>query len=154
MVDERVDAFARVKHLLVGGDIISVPHARKVLAANPGVTLINGYGPTETTTFASCGIMTAPEDVGYTVTIGRPISNTTLYVLDARLSPIPVGVPGDLYIGGDGNARGYLNQPGPHRPTFVPDPFAAPGARMYRTGDLARYRADGTLEFLGRTDAR
>lgn len=152
MVDERVNAFARVKHLLVGGDIISVPHARKVLEANPGVTLINGYGPTETTTFASCGIMTAPEDVGYTVTIGRPISNTKLYVLDGRFNPVPVGVPGDLFIAGDGNARGYLNLPGLTAASFVPDPFGAPGDRMYRTGDLARYMADGTLEFLGRKD--
>lgn len=152
MVDERVSAFAGVKHLLVGGDIISVPHARKLLVANPGVTLINGYGPTETTTFASCGIMTAPTDVGYTVTIGRPISNTTLYVLDGRLNPVPVGVPGDLYIAGDGNARGYLNLPGLTADTFRPNPYGAPGDRMYRTGDLARYLADGTLEFLGRRD--
>jgi amino acid adenylation domain-containing protein len=152
MVDERVAAFANVKHLLVGGDIISVPHARRLLEANPGVTLINGYGPTETTTFASCGIMSRPEHVGYTVTIGRPISNTTLYVLDSRMTPQPVGVPGDLFIAGDGNARGYLNLPGLTAEAFVPNPFGTPGARMYRTGDLARYRCDGTLEFLGRRD--
>ena len=152
MVDEQVSAFARVKHLLVGGDIISVPHARKLLEANPGVTLINGYGPTETTTFASCGVMTAPGQVGYTVTIGRPISNTTLYVLDSRFNPSPVGVAGDLFIAGDGNARGYLNLPGLTAASFVPNPFGAPGDRMYRTGDLARYLADGTLEFLGRKD--
>jgi aspartate racemase len=152
MVDERVEAFAGVKQLLVGGDIISVPHAKKLLAANAGVTLINGYGPTETTTFASCGIMRTPEEVGYTVTIGRPISNTTLYVLDDRLEPQPIGVPGDLFIAGDGNARGYLNLPGLTAETFVPDPFGAPGSRMYRTGDLSRYLADGTIEFLGRRD--
>ncbi len=152
MVDERVEAFAHVKHLLVGGDIISVPHARRLLAANPGVTLINGYGPTETTTFASCGIMARPEDVGYTVTIGRPISNTTLYVLDRYFEPTPTGVPGDLYIAGDGNARGYLNLPSLTAATFIPNPYGAPGDRMYRTGDLARYLADGTLEFLGRKD--
>lgn len=152
MVDERVEAFACVKHLLVGGDIISVPHARRLLAANPGVTLINGYGPTETTTFASCGIMARPDDVGYTVTIGRPISNTTLHVLDRHFEPTPTGVPGDLYIAGDGNGRGYLNLPGLTAATFIPNPYGAPGDRMYRTGDLARYLADGTLEFLGRKD--
>jgi amino acid adenylation domain-containing protein len=152
MVDERVSAFARVRQLLVGGDIISVPHARKLLAVNPGVALINGYGPTETTTFASCGVMTAPGDVGHTVTIGRPISNTVLYVLDDRLNPVPVGVSGDLYIGGDGNARGYLNLPALTAESFRPCPFGAPGSRMYRTGDLARYLPDGTLEFQGRKD--
>lgn len=152
MVDERVTTFAKVKYLSVGGDIISVPHARRLLDANPGITLINGYGPTETTVFASCGIMTRPEQVGYTVSIGRPISNTTLYVLDGRYEPTPPGVPGDLYIAGDGNARGYLNQPGLTAQSFIPNPFGAPGDRMYRTGDLARYLADGTLEFLGRKD--
>jgi aspartate racemase len=151
MVDERVQAFAGVRHLLVGGDAISVPHARKVLAAHAGLVLINGYGPTETTTFASCGILARPEEVGYTVNIGPPISNTTTYILDPHLNPVPVGVPGDLYIGGDGNARGYLNQPGLTAAAFVPNPFAS-GERIYRTGDLARHLPDGNDEFLGRRD--
>ena len=152
MVDEQVTVFAKVRQLAVGGDIISVPHAKKMLEANPQLTLINGYGPTETTVFASCGIMTRPEHVGYTVSIGRPISNTTLYVLDSRFEPTPPGVPGDLFIAGDGNARGYLNLPGLTAASFIPNPFGAPGDRMYRTGDLGRYLADGTLEFLGRKD--
>lgn len=153
MVDERVAAFATVKHLLVGGDIISVPHAKKVLATHPGLTLINGYGPTETTTFASCGMLRKPADVGYTVTIGPPMSNTTLYILDSEMEPAPIGVPGDLYIGGDGNARGYLALPALTAETFIPNPHArTPGERIYRTGDLARWAPDGTIEFLGRRD--
>jgi amino acid adenylation domain-containing protein len=153
MVDERVEAFRGVQHLLVGGDIISVPHARKVLAAHPGLTLINGYGPTETTTFASCGLVRTPEEVGYTVTIGPPISNTTAYILDREMEPVPVGVPGDLYLGGDGNARGYLQLPALTAETFIPNPHATtPGERIYKTGDLARWMPDGTIEFLGRRD--
>ena len=153
MVDERVEAFHGVRHLLVGGDIISVPHARCVLAAHPGLTLINGYGPTETTTFASCGLLHRPEDVGYTVTIGPPISNTTLLILDREMQPAPIGVPGDLYIGGDGNARGYLLLPGLTAECFIPHPFpVTPGERVYKTGDLARWMPDGTVEFLGRRD--
>ncbi|MDE3155803.1 MAG: amino acid adenylation domain-containing protein [Acidobacteriota bacterium] len=154
MVDERVEVFAGVRHLLVGGDAISVPHARKLLAANPGVTLINGYGPTETTTFAACGILTRPDQVGHSVTIGTPIANTTTCILDDRMNPVPIGVPGDLYIGGDGNARGYLNLPALTAASFVPDPFGRPGGRLYRTGDLARHLADGTMEFLGRRDSQ
>ncbi len=153
MVDERVEAFATVRHLLVGGDIISPPHARRVLAAHAELTLINGYGPTETTTFAACGMLRSPEDVGHSVTIGPPMSNTTLYILDAKLEPVPVGVPGDLYIGGDGNARGYLGRPDLTAEAFVPHPHPrTPGERLYRTGDLARWAEDGTAEFLGRRD--
>ncbi len=153
MVDERVDAFRGVRHLLVGGDALSAPQVRAVLAAHPGLTVINGYGPTETTTFASCGLLRAPDEVGANVTIGPPISNTTLYILDERLQPVPVGVPGDLYIGGDGNARGYLAAPDLTADSFVPNPHASiPGDRLYRTGDLARWRPDGTAEFLGRRD--
>ncbi len=153
MVDERVEAFRGVRHLLVGGDIISVPHAKKVLATHPGLTLINGYGPTETTTFASCGIVRKPGEVGYTVTIGPPISNTTVYILDREMQPAPIGVPGDLYLGGDGNARGYLCLPDLTAESFLPSPHAeSPGERIYKTGDLARWMPDGTVEFLGRRD--
>ena len=152
MVDERPEAFAGVRHLLVGGDALSPLHVRRILAAHPGLTVINGYGPTETTTFASCGLLRRPEEVGANVTIGPPMSNTTLYILDAEFQPVPVGVPGDLYIGGDGNARGYLGMPDLTAECFVPNPHAAPGERIYRTGDLARWRPDGTAEFLGRRD--
>lgn len=153
MVDERLPAFASVRHLLVGGDVISVPHTRRLLEAHDQITLINGYGPTETTTFASCGMLRQPADLGHSVTIGPPMSNTTLYILNRDLEPVPVGIPGDLYIGGDGNARGYLDRPDLTAANFVPHPFPqTPGERLYRTGDLARWRNDGTAEFIGRRD--
>ena len=153
MVDERLPAFASVRHLLVGGDIISVPHSRRLLETHDQITLINGYGPTETTTFASCGMLRTPADLGHSVTIGPPMSNTTLYILNRDLEPVPVGIPGDLYIGGDGNARGYLDRPDLTAESFVPHPFPrTSGERLYRTGDLARWAPDGTAEFIGRRD--
>ena len=106
--------------------------------------LINGYGPTENTTFTCCHVMRADTRIEHTVPIGRPISNTRVYILDAHLQPVPLGVYGELYIGGDGLAREYLHQPELTREKFVPDPFGTePGARLYRTGDLVRYLADG-----------
>ncbi|HEY0601977.1 MAG TPA: condensation domain-containing protein, partial [Herpetosiphonaceae bacterium] len=123
--------------------------------------LINGYGPTESTTFASWyEVETLPEDTT-TVPIGRPIANTTLYVLDAQMQPVPIGAPGELYIGGDGLARGYFRRPSLTAEKFVPNPFSGenslepgtqPGARLYRTGDLVRALPDGTIVFLGRID--
>jgi amino acid adenylation domain-containing protein len=115
----------------------------------PGRRFFNLYGPTETTIWAT---MAALHD-GETPSIGRPIANTRVYVVDERLQPVPVGAPGELCIGGLGLARGYHARPALTAERFVPNPFAdAPGARLYRTGDLVRYRADGTIEFLGRID--
>ncbi|MFP2934741.1 amino acid adenylation domain-containing protein, partial [Pyxidicoccus sp. 3LG] len=115
-----------------------------------GRVLLNAYGPTETTVCAS--VTPGPVDPDR-LTIGRPFANTRLYVLDARLSPLPVGVPGELYIGGTGVARGYLGRPELTAERFVPDAFSTePGARLYRTGDRARWLPDGELEYLGRLD--
>src|SRR3972149_963228 len=112
-----------------------------------------GYGPTENTTFTCCYAMSDERQVGDSVPIGHPIANTQVYVLDERLQPTPIGVPGELCAGGDGLARGYLNRPDLTAERFIPDPFSAePGARLYRTGDLVRWQADGNLEFLGRMD--
>ncbi|HVG59538.1 MAG TPA: amino acid adenylation domain-containing protein [Hyalangium sp.] len=119
----------------------------------PQVRLINEYGPTETV--VGCCIYEVPRDFAgaSSVPIGRPIAGTELYVLDERMEPVPLGVPGELYIGGAGLARGYQNRPELTAERFVPHPFSQePGARLYRTGDLARYLADGNLEFLGRID--
>jgi amino acid adenylation domain-containing protein len=153
VVEQDLDSLGPVRQLLAGGDVLSVPHVKSVLRGRPGCRLINGYGPTESTTFACCFDVTAHGDVGLSVPIGRPIANTRAYVLDRARELVPIGVPGELYLGGDGLARGYLNRPDLTAERFVPDPFSdRPDARLYRTGDLVRYRPDGNLEFLGRLD--
>ncbi|MDB4948385.1 MAG: pcbAB [Gemmatimonadetes bacterium] len=153
VVDQDVGAFAPLRQLLSGGDVVSAPHARRVLDAFPGLRLINGYGPTENTTFSTCRTVTRDDLERVSIPIGVPVASSTAYVLDERMRPVPACVPGELYVGGDGVARGYLNQPALTAGRYVPDPFAAtPGARLYRTGDRARRRADGALEFLGRID--
>jgi amino acid adenylation domain-containing protein len=155
MVESRVEALRGLTQLLAGGDVLSGPHVRRALAALPGCTVIDGYGPTENTTFTTCHAMRDPAAVGETVPIGRPVANTTVHLLDGNLRPVPVGVPGELYTGGDGLARGYRGRPDLTAERFVPNPFslsAGGGERLYRTGDLARWRPDGVLEFLGRRD--
>ena len=115
--------------------------------------LINAYGATESSDDVATHRLTAPPTSIATVPIGRAIANTRLYVLDAHLQPVPIGVAGELYVGGIGVGRGYLNDPEQTRRSFLRDPFSKRrGARLYRTGDLARWRADGTLECLGRVD--
>jgi amino acid adenylation domain-containing protein len=156
MMDERPASLAEVRQLLAGGDVLSSAHVRRVLEELPGCTLINGYGPTENTTFTCCRPQHGPQEAGTSVPIGRPIANTRVYLLDRGLQPVPVGVPGELFAGGDGLARGYLGRPALTAERFVPDPFGAeagePGGRLYRTGDLARRRLDGDIEFLRRID--
>jgi amino acid adenylation domain-containing protein/non-ribosomal peptide synthase protein (TIGR01720 family)/FkbM family methyltransferase len=151
-VDERVEMFAGVRQLLAGGDVLSPRHVSKVRRAHPGLRLINGYGPTESTTFAACHTVRDGDEAA-PIPLGGPIGGTRAHVVDAALRPVPAGVPGELLLGGDGAARGYLNRPALTAERFVPDGFSdIPGARLYRTGDRVRLRGDGTLEFMGRTD--
>jgi amino acid adenylation domain-containing protein len=136
-------------HLIFGGEALSQELVTRTLAALPHLQIWNIYGPTEATANASAARI-APGDE---VTIGRPIANAQIYILNASLHPVSIGVQGELHIGGAGVARGYLNRPELNAEKFIPDPFSAvPGARMYKTGDLARYRTDGNIEFLGRAD--
>jgi amino acid adenylation domain-containing protein len=150
MVDHRIDDLRGIKQLLAGGDVLSVPHVKKVLEQLPHCELINGYGPTENTTFTCCYSVPRHWN-GRSVPIGKPISNTQVYVLDKNLEPVPIGVPGELHIGGDGLARGYLNRPELNTEKFISSPFH-PNERLYKTGDKVRWLADGTIEFFGRID--
>jgi acyl-coenzyme A synthetase/AMP-(fatty) acid ligase len=138
-------ALGRLEAMLVGGEALSTDLARGLRGALGRGTLIDVYGPTETTIWSTTWKVTGDE-----ISIGRPLANTTLYVLDARREPVPIGVPGELYIGGAGVARGYLRRPELTGERFVPSPFGE--GRLYRTGDLVRYRGDGNVEFLGRLD--
>jgi aspartate racemase len=153
MVENHLDDLLGVRQLLAGGDVLSVPHVQKVVRELPDCRLINGYGPTESTTFACCYPVYDLSKVNSSVPIGFPISNTTVYILDQHMNPTPIGVPGELYIGGDGLARGYLDRPELTRERFVANPFSSKsGDRLYRTGDLVRYKSSGEIEFLGRID--
>jgi len=154
MVDGRLEGLRPLRQLLAGGDVVSAEHARKTLEALPGLTLIDGYGPTECATFVCCHRMTDPSQIGTIVPIGRPIANDRAYVLDSQLRPVPAGVWGDLYAGGAGVSRGYLERPDLTAERFVPDPFGAAGTRLYNTGDWVRWSAAGVLEFQGRADAQ
>jgi len=140
--------------VLIGGEPAQRHTYLKWRQVAPGVRLVNGYGPTEACIVAT--VWEAPSsgelDATPSLPIGRPIANASAYVLDKRLRPMPVGVAGELYLGGKGLARGYLNRPELTRRKFLPNPFRNDGSRIYKTGDRARFKPDGTLEFLGRTD--
>nr|WP_256560316.1 non-ribosomal peptide synthase/polyketide synthase [Myxococcus dinghuensis] len=152
LVEHRPDVLRRLREVHVGGDVLSATHARRMLSAMR-VSLTNGYGPTECSVVATAFPLTKLEHVGESVPIGRPIANTQVYVLDADLHPVPIGVPGELFLGGEGLARGYVSRPALTAERFIPHPFATtPGERLYRTGDLVRWRSDGVLEFIGRAD--
>jgi amino acid adenylation domain-containing protein len=153
MVEQRVEDLKPLRQLVAGGDALSPAHVRKALENLPGCRLINGYGPTEGTTFTCCHTISVEDAEGSSIPIGRPIANTQVYLLDSENQLVPSGEVGELCIGGDGLARGYLNQPELTAAKFVRHPFRdEPEARIYKTGDLARYRPDGTIEFLGRSD--
>jgi amino acid adenylation domain-containing protein len=153
VVDEAPEALQGLRQLLIGGEQLSTGHVVRAQEKLKGTKIINGYGPTECTTFTCCHEI--PEGISRetVLPIGKPINNTRAYILDSRMQPVPVGIQGELYIGGDGLARGYLNRPELTAEKFIRDPFnAEPGGRLYRTGDLVRYRTDGNIEFLGRMD--
>jgi amino acid adenylation domain-containing protein len=154
LMDEKPEVLRGIRQLLVGGEALSAAHIRLALTRLPEVAIVNGYGPTETTTLACCyRVPRAISESAVAIPIGPPIGNTEVYVLDRRLQPVPVGVTGELYIGGAGLARGYLNRPELTRERFIEHPFSTtPGARLYKTGDLVRWLPDGNLDFLGRID--
>ncbi|WP_244211017.1 non-ribosomal peptide synthase/polyketide synthase [Amycolatopsis kentuckyensis] len=151
LAQDAPDALRGLREVWTGGDVVPPAVVRAVQAACPGLVVVDGYGPTETTTFATAFRMTG-EAVPEPVPIGRPLDGMRAYVLDAELRPLPAGAPGELCLAGAGLARGYLGRPGLTAERFVPDPFGAPGERMYRTGDVVRRGPDGELVFLGRSD--
>jgi amino acid adenylation domain-containing protein len=152
IIEDDPEALGTVRHVLTGGEALSVPHIRRALHALPNTQLTNAYGPTENTTFTTT--YPIPREIpalATSIPIGRPIGNTQTYVLDRHMQPVPIGVSGELFVGGDGLARGYLNRTELTHEKFVANPFS-PGSRLYRTGDLVRYLPNGTLDFQGRTD--
>jgi amino acid adenylation domain-containing protein len=152
-VMEIPEMFATVNHLLVGGDAVDPKWARKVLACGAPERLLNGYGPTESTTFACWHLIAEVAENATTIPIGRPLGNTKAYILDKSMELVAIGVSGELYIGGDGLAREYLNHPELTADKFIPNPFGElPGQRLYRTGDRTRHSPDGNIEFFGRLD--
>lgn len=152
MVDERLDDLKPLRQLLAGGDVLSVTHVKRALE-NLQCDLINGYGPTENTTFTCTYKIPRDADPGKSIPIGRPIAKTKVIILTEDLRPVADGETGELYIGGDGLARGYLNDPAMTAERFIPNPFpSVASSRLYRSGDLARVRPDGNIEFLGRAD--
>ncbi len=158
MVTEHLEMLRPLRQLLAGGDVLSLAHTRRVCEELPHIRLINGYGPTENTTFTCCHTITLDSLALGTVPIGKPIANTRVYLLDANRKTVPPGVTGELYAAGDGLALGYLKAPELSAEKFIEHRLETGRTeRLYRTGDLARFRsskADGTIEFLGRGDTQ
>ena len=153
LVSEVPDLFRSVRSVLVGGSACNPLSMRTVLERGAPERLLNAYGPTESTTFAASYVVREVPPGATAVPIGRPVTNTQIYVLDRHLQPVPVGVVGELYIGGDGLARGYYKRPELTVEKFVANPFShMPGDRLYRTGDRVRYLPDGNIQYLGRFD--
>jgi amino acid adenylation domain-containing protein len=149
MIEENPKGLLGLKYLLAGGDVLSPAHVRRALDSLPGTTLINGYGPTENTTFTCCHTIRREDLERPSIPIGKPIFNTFVRILDSHLQPVPPGIPGDLFVGGDGLANGYLNQPDLTTEKFIISPE---GETLYRTGDHGRWLYGGVIEFLGRGD--
>ncbi len=149
LADADATLFRPLKTLITGGDVLSINHVERVWRANPSLTVVNAYGPTENTVFSTYHPITQPEP--RTIPIGRPVPNSQAYIFDREMSFSPPGAIGELYVGGDGLARGYLNRAQLTAERFIPNPFV-PGERIYKTGDLVKQRADGIIEFVGRAD--
>ncbi|MEV4428214.1 amino acid adenylation domain-containing protein [Streptomyces sp. NPDC049602] len=143
---------AGLRKVVVGGEALSAPHCARVLDRLPGLRIVNAYGPTECSVTSTCFPVEHGGRPERTVPVGRPSADARVYLLDQDLQVVPIGVAGEAYLAGDGVCRGYRDRPAMTAERFLPDPFGPPGSRMYRTGDLMRWRADGTLEFVGRTD--
>ncbi|NET72460.1 MAG: amino acid adenylation domain-containing protein, partial [Sphaerospermopsis sp. SIO1G2] len=152
IIDENAESLSGIKQLLIGGEALSVTHVRKGLEKLPNTQIINGYGPTESTTFTCCYLISKIENNTESIPIGKPIGNTLVYILDENLQPVPVGVPGELHIGGAGLARGYLNRPQLTAEKFISNPFDNGTSKLYKTGDLVKYLPDGNIQYIGRTD--
>ncbi|MEI2579463.1 amino acid adenylation domain-containing protein [Scytonema sp. PRP1] len=146
-------AFKDVRYLLFGGEAVDPKSVKAVLRNGAPQRLLHVYGPTESTTFSCWYLVEDVAEAATTLPIGRPISNTQIYILDSKLQPVPIGTSGELYIGGDGLARGYLNRPELTQEKFIPNPFEDAGSKkLYKTGDLARFLSDGNIIFIGRVD--
>ncbi len=155
IVDTRPELLDGVRQVMTGGEAVSGAHLRRARERNPGLRLVNGYGPSECTVFTSCHVVGDEVAEGEVLPIGRPVGDRRVYVLDGWGEPVPVGVPGELHVGGAGVGRGYLGQAELTAEKFVPDALGSdPGARLYASGDRVRWLATGELEFLGRMDAQ
>jgi amino acid adenylation domain-containing protein/non-ribosomal peptide synthase protein (TIGR01720 family) len=152
LVQESPGCFSGVSEIWAGGDVVPAAAIQQLHECCPDTLVCNVYGPTETTTFATYYAVPNREKLAGNVPIGRAMDNHQVYVLDSAFKPVPVGIPGQLFIAGDGVARGYLRRPDLTAERFLPNPFGNSGGRMYHTGDRVRWREDGQIEFLGRTD--
>ncbi|MEH2351124.1 MAG: amino acid adenylation domain-containing protein [Nostoc sp.] len=153
MVDEKLQDLQSVRQLMSGGDVLSVAHVQKVVRELPNCQFINGYGPTENTVFTTCFPVTPESQIEKSIPIGRVIGNTQVYILDSNLQLVPIGVWGEMHVGGNGLARGYWNRPELNQQRFIPNPFGHQDSdRLYKTGDLVRYLPDGNIEFFSRID--
>jgi amino acid adenylation domain-containing protein/thioester reductase-like protein len=153
--DTLSSVLSSLRYVIVGGDSLDVNVIRRVLTTSRPKILLNAYGPTECTTFTTTHAIQGIENGAASIPIGKPIANAQVYVLDSQMRALPIGVAGEMYIGGDGVAAGYLNRAVLTAERFVADPFGcSPGQRLYRTGDVVRRGPDGTIDFLGRTDGQ
>ncbi|HET8840619.1 MAG TPA: amino acid adenylation domain-containing protein, partial [Ktedonobacteraceae bacterium] len=153
VVESQLSHFQGVRQLIAGGDVLSISHVRQAIQSLPDCKIVNGYGPTENGVLTCMALLTEQSDLSRSVPIGRPVAQTRVYILDHLMQPVPVGVVGELCLGGEGLARGYYKNAELTNERFLPHPFDTnPEARLYKTGDLARYKSDGTIEFVGRND--